>query len=265
MKVLITGGKGYIATNIIANAPFRVGICDYETFLPPAHKLKREHLIEYDAVVHLAALSGIFACEESPEEACVDNILAAGNVFNLATELRIPVVFTSSQAAKDPNSSTYANMKWVCENLAKYFNNNCGNIYVVRLANVYGGYEYLTKKQTCVKQFITQFKQDKPLEVHGDGNQKRDFVHVFDVVEAIITILDKMPDIKHPIDIGTGIGTSIMDLVNMFPRKHNQHYKFEDSRNAGAESSVADTSLLEEIGFKCERKLEDYIKGEING
>lgn len=264
-KYLITGGKGYIGENMffrewsnenLNNVHFF--ICDYNTDLPPAHKLKKEHLNGFDGVIHLAALSGIFACEESPAFACVNNILSAGNVFDIATDLGIPVLFTSSQAAKEPHSSVYANMKWTCENLAEYYNCCEGRIYVVRLANVYGGDNYLRKKQTCVKQFITQYQIKEPFIIHGDGQQKRDFVHVHDVCEAIYRILDTQPDYFGPIDIGTGKGTSILDLRNMFP---SHPCGFENSRNAGAESSVADISVLEQLtGFVPKRELKDYIK-----
>jgi len=267
-RYLITGSKGYIGENIsfkdwsddkLEDVHFYD--CDYNTDLPAAHKLTKDIVRNFDGVIHLAALSGIFACEEDPWRAVKDNIMAAGNVFEIATELGIPVVFTSSQAAKTPHTSFYANMKWTCETLANYFNDNGGKIYVVRLGNVYGAYKYLKKKQTCVKQFITKYQINQPFEVHGDGRQKRDFIHVYDVCEAIYKIISTMPDYFEPIDVGTGIGTSIADLANMFPRTRNQHYILTDSRNAGAKSSVADTSVLEQLtGFKPERKLEDYIK-----
>jgi GDP-D-mannose dehydratase len=50
----------------------------------------------------------------------------------------------------------------------------------------------------------------------------------------------------------------------MFPKKENHHYKFIDNRNTGTDSSIADISVAKErIGFKAERKLEDYIRSMI--
>lgn len=265
MKILITGGKGYIAENIIRQYSNDVefDISDYNVDLPLAHELNVYDILnKYKGIVHLAALSGIFACEENPEKAIQDNILAANNVFKIATKRNIPVVFTSSQAAKDPNSSIYAYMKWTCEKLASLYNDKGGQIYVLRLSNVYGGYSYLEKKQTCVKQFITRYIDKKPLIIHGDGKQTRDFIHVWDVCEAIMRCFAHKPIYKGPIDIGTGIGTSIIDLQKMFPiQEGQQKYKFEDGRNAGADSSIADISLAKKImRFKAKRKLDCYIK-----
>lgn len=266
---LVVGGNGYIGQNLCSKVWTKNGmgveflVCDKDTILPKAEELTINHMRRFDGVINLAALSGISACEQNPEIAVVDNVLAAGNVFRLATELKIPVVFTSSQAAKTPDTSIYANMKWACESLAHFYNGQGGKIYIVRLANVYGGNNYLEKKNTCVKQFITRYKNDESFIIHGDGRQVRDFVHVWDVCMAIYKIMTDMPTYPYPIDIGTGKGTSILDLKNMFPPNI---LEFTGSRSAGAKSSIADISVLRDVvGFVPERKLEDYIKGEING
>lgn len=265
-KILLTGGGGYIGTNIVSRYIFdyQFEICDYSKCLFLAHQLEQDYVNKFDAIIHLAALSGISACEEDPKRAIQENILTAGNIFKLASNKGIPVVFTSSQAVKDPKSSVYAFMKWSCEKLASLYNDKGGKNYIVRLSNVYGGDYYLEKKQTCVKQFIIKYRNSEPLEIHGNGKQQRDFIHVWDVCEAIMKLLETQPEEKDPIDIGTGKSISIMNLMMMFPRKENYHYKFVDNRNAGANSSIADVSVAKErIGFEATRKLEDYIKAMI--
>lgn len=264
-RFLITGGKGYIGENMFfledwlgEKHDISFSICDKGTDLPAAQNLTKEILKNYDGVIHLAALSGIFACEEDPWLALKDNIMTAGNVFEICAELEIPVIFTSSQAAKNPESSMYANMKWTCEKLAYHFNEHGGKNYVIRLANVYGGFKYLKKKQTCIKQFITRYSLGENFIIHGNGKQERDFIHVYDVCEAILKIITTMPIYNEPIDVGTGESYSIMDVVDMFPP---HVFEFTNSRNAGADSSVADPSILERLtGFRPKRKLENYIK-----
>lgn len=260
MKILVTGGKGYIGENLnkMSND---FDICDYGCTLSQAQHLEIVDVKDYSGIVHLAALSGLAACEENPIEAVNKNLLTATNVFRLASLMKIPVVFTSSQAAKDPLSSRYAYMKWICEKLAKIYNKEGGSNYVLRLSNVYGGYGYLEKKQTCIKQFITRYRKGYPLIVHGNGEQKRDFIHVDDVCKAIMNCFYHIPKVKNPMDIGTGKATSIMELVDMFPKKQNQHYEFQKIRNVGADSSIANIDRAQRlIGFKAKRKLEDYIK-----
>ena len=262
-KYLVTGGSGYIGENLIRlydNHDIWFDICDYGIVnpdLPLAHQLSVEDIEGYDGIVHLAALSGLAACEKDPMLAIQENMLTAMNVFNHATNLGIPVVFTSSQAAKDPQSSKYAFIKWGIEQFAEYYNQDGGMVYVLRLANVYGGYGYLNKKQTCVKQFITNYKEGLPLVIHGDGTQKRDFIHVWDVCKAIMLTLEKKPIDKSPMDIGTGKSTSIIELKEMF---HCEH-KLVPMRDVGTQSSIANINEAKKrIGFIAERKLEDYIK-----
>jgi len=263
MKILITGGNGYIGTNFwnLFHSSNKITICDiadgFDQPYTKAEELPLEEIEKYDGIIHLAALSGIMACEENYMDAIVKNLLTANNIFSKAAMRNIPVVFTSSQAAKDPLSSKYANLKNQCEEIAELY----GTTYIIRLSNVYGGDEYLSKKETVVKQFITKYRNNEPMEVHGSGGQERDFIHVLDVCEAMMRILSLLPDEKTPMDIGTGKGTSIQDVIKMFPRKENQHYEFIDGRSSGAESSIADTRDAENrIYFKAERQLEDYIK-----
>ena len=259
--ILITGGLGYIGTNIKERYgdQFTFFTSDYGDYVTPVEEYN--NLRGIDAVIHLAALSGIGACEVDPIKAIKDNILSANHIFKLAQRYSVPVIFTSSQAAKTPKSSEYAFMKWTCENLAHMYNFEGGNNYIVRLANVYGGIGYFRKKNTFIKKLITNYKNDVPIEVHGDGNQIRDFVHVYDVCDAFMSILQKRDMYKGPYDIGTGIGHSIIDVVKMLP---NAKYIHNVNRSSGTDSSIADVSVAKEIlGFEAKLKLEDYIKENI--
>ena len=259
-KVLITGGHGYIGHNLkvfLRSKGYHVDVCDKDW---GAENL--DELYEYSdgGVVHLAALSGIIACKNDPYRAIHDNILTAQNVFGLTNTDSIPVVFTSSQAAKTPASSIYAFIKKVIEELAYEYAYE--NSFVLRLTNVYGGEYYLEKKNTVVKKFINQYRNNNPLMIQGNGDQERDFIHVDDVCRAIYKCLvywdENNDNITTPIDIGTGIGTSIAELATMFPE--DGFSKFVESREVGEQSSIADTKNAEEIlYFKAENRLKQYI------
>jgi nucleoside-diphosphate-sugar epimerase len=264
-NILITGGYGYIGTNVIGryNNVCNFHISDYGELVTPAEEYG--NLSGFDGVIHLAALSGVIACENNHQKAIKDNLVSANHIFKLATEYRIPVVFTSSGAAKDPQASIYASMKWMIEQLAEYYNSIGGNIHVVRLSNVYGGEFYTKKKKgTCIREFLERYNNNEPMQIHGEGIQVRDFIHVYDVCDALMKILETQPDFKGPIEIGTGIGHTILDIANMFPRKQNQHYVFADCQNIGTLSSIAETETAKKIlGFEAKRKVEDYIKESI--
>jgi UDP-glucose 4-epimerase len=107
---------------------------------------------------------------------------------------------------------------------------------------------------------LTAYKADKPFIVDGEGEQKRDFIHVEDVCRVILMALKKPYTFTH-VDIGTGIGTSILDLIKMFP-EHPVRYSNE--RTVGVDSSIADTTIAKKIWeFEAFPRMKEYIDGEI--
>lgn len=263
MKILVTGGHGYIGQNFIEkyktdNIKFYVSEKERGDIIPA--ELIDDFLM-FDGVVHLAALSGIEACDKYPKEAIRSNLFTAQNVFVGAAKANIPVVFTSSQAAKNPASSSYAMQKRAIELMAEQVNAQGGKVTVLRLTNVYGGKDYLTKKNTVIKQFITNYLNDKPIRIDGNGEQKRDFIHVEDVCTAIQYGLVE-PYTKKPIDIGTGISTSINEIGMMVANAATKEYNFKHSsdRSVGVESNVADTTEAKKYwGFIAVSRMQEYI------
>jgi UDP-glucose 4-epimerase len=114
----------------------------------------------------------------------------------------------------------------------------------------------MRKKNTVIKKFLNKRIKGNVLTIHGDGTQKRDFIHVDDVCEFIWLALNYDDRIFEPIDIGTGIATSMIDLAKKFAHS----YAFTDSRNVGAQSSVANTSKAKELfGYQAKDKIREYI------
>jgi len=274
MKILITGGAGYIGGNLEEylhaewfTYPYETTICDFGyDDVPLAEQLSASDVEAFDGIIHLAALSGIIPCQENPEKAVRRNLLTAYNVMREASKYRIPVVFTSSGAAKNPETSTYAMQKRMIELMAEQLNEQGAQITVFRLANVYGGELYLEKKNTVIKKFIEAYRNDEPLMIDGDGNQERDFINVEDVCVFIERALN-IPYTEKPIAIGTGVPTSISDLAKMFQQEHFYPVEFvKDSRTVGLDSSIADPSMAEAIWqWKARPRMGEYITQMIYG
>lgn len=259
MKILITGGSGYIALNLI-NYLKKYPNTTVDT-VDKILNIKAENIksIEnYDAVVHLAAVSGIAKCEENIEESIKDNIFSAFNIFNLSKRKKIPVIFTSSQAAKTPKDNIYAMQKRIVEIKAEELNKkNKTDIKILRLTNVYGGLFYLKRKDTVIKRIVDCKRYNENFNIYGDGNQIRDFIHVDDVCKAIYKCIVSDLKIKYPIDIGTGIGTSILQLVKM--SKNNFIFDY-NNKMVGTKKNVANIFNAKNIlNFKSDLKIENYL------
>jgi UDP-glucose 4-epimerase len=254
MKVLITGGMGYIGTNLhkhLDDKGHKVTIwdrkhpCNLWVEVVSRHYL--ESRIRPDVIVHLAALPGIKQCEADIRLAVNDNIITTENIFSIADKNGIPVIFTSSQAVKSP-TNTYSMTKYVGEQIVKKYHGN-----ILRLSNVYGGNGYLTKKTSVIANFVNAKMNNQPIIIHGDGSQTRDFIHVEEVCRAIELCLCKF---NLTMDIGTGIPRSIKEVAEML-----NYDKIEYMESAtGVSSGTSEVSTAKKtIGFVARDKLTEYL------
>lgn len=271
-KVIVTGFAGYIAGNLIPKLIEKgYYVRGYDRRIPEDYHYDGDFFgsitdiskgIYQDddvvGIVHLAAISGIANCEEDVTDTMRSNIEATLNIFNYAREIGVPVVFASSQAAEN-GGNLYADTKKICEEIAEICNRYPGgDVRILRFANVYGGKGYLEKKNTAFANFIRCRLEGKVAEVHGYGNQYRDFVHVDDVCNAIILALENECILFQPIDIGTGIKTSILHLARDVVQCG---YTLREDISSGVDGNVADTTKAKELlGFEAQRKIENIME-----
>lgn len=269
-KIIVTGCSGYIATNLIPKLiDSSIKVIGYDIDAVPSNTFESYRhdvassdifLENIDAVVHLAAISGIKDCNKNINKTMYSNILSTIRVFKYAYSYNIPVVFASSQATKI-GGNLYAMTKSICENVANVYNENGANINVLRLCNVYGGKDYIQKKSTAVANFIKCKINNKVAVIHGNGQQKRDFIHVDDVCDAIIKALT-LKNHKRPIDIGTGLQTSVLHLAkNVIQCK----YIFDENLNSGVSGNGIDVGIAQKhLGFTAKKKIDNIMEEYYN-
>ena len=262
ISACIIGADGYIGTNLVSYLKDKedVSVWSYD-------KIRGSHGEDFDVrgisgygvIVLLATFPGIINCRGNFTKAVIDNISVAFNILNRAYEAQVPVIFTSSQAAKEPFDNFYATIKRIIECEALRLNHKGADNRILRLTNVYGGDGYLEKKNTVVKQFIMARRNNIKMVINGDGSQIRDLIHVKDVCRAIYKCILYNDKISQPIDIGTGIGISILDLA----KKFNHVFTFvPDSDTIGSSESIADVHpAIELLGFDARESLTEYLKG----
>lgn len=214
-------------------------------------------------IVHLAAISGIQACQDSLELATVSNILATQHIMKFAADYNIPMIFASSAAANNPTSSFYATTKFLGEQTAKYYNENYdARITTLRFSNVFGGEKYLEKKNSVVAKFLKARENEDKIIIDGDGEQIRDFIHVKRIIEVIDRLIenDYTPSKKY--DVCSGHVYSINDIVKLIG---NIVIEYSDDKTVGVTSSKTDTSdMLKLMGYDWTKKQNTDILEFIN-
>jgi len=254
MKILLTGSCGYIGNNFyeLYNGVYDIIKIDKKINKDVCDIVSTD-LLGIDHIVHLAAMSGIKPCEDDKEQAIKDNVLSVDVISTVSSMFGIPVTFASSQAAKD-GSNTYSLTKMIGEHM---LNKHCDNVTILRFSNVYGGKNYLNTKTSVVANFINAYKNIEPLCINGTGEQIRDFIHVFDVCNAIHLSIKRKSKKNQVFDIGTGKGTRIVDLAKMI----SKYIHFNESDDMiGVEGNVSDISKAKsELGFYANMKIEDYV------
>ena len=269
MNILVTGSRGYIGKNLCKylidrghnvsqidrNIEVDVDNLGNDNWNPneiQQHNFKDKYN-HIEGIVHLAARAGIQDCQDYPMTAIEDNIQASNIIIDLAKELKVPMVFASSQAAVHPQSSVYAVTKAVTEQ--EMNRRILWKSKILRFANVYGGIGMLEDKTTVIANFMRAYLEDEPLIVHGDGSQTRDFIHVNDICQAILLAL-KFTFGSRTYDVGTGVETSVLTIAQQF----GSEISYESSRSVGVKSNVANIEQIQkDTGFKPTVKVGDFI------
>lgn len=261
-RVLITGGRGYIGTNLkqfLIDKKIKVDIADRLDGNNVEYILDNRKFRRYSGIVHLAATSGIKNCMDDMKRAVINNVSASYRLFNMACKRKVPLVFSSSQAAKQPESNFYAMTKYLAEVEAIRLNKKMGaNIKILRFCNVYGGLDYIETKGTVVAQFAKAVMNGDNMVINGPGTQVRDFIHVTDICNAIYKSLKHRDVVYRPIDIGSGVPVSVATLASFFEGGFTNNL---ESDKIGVSWNVADDSEAREIlGFDSCIDIEDYAK-----
>ena len=273
MKVLVTGGAGFIGSTValkLAQKGHQVIIYDvgvWDSQEDHTEYIKGDifdvgHLTatvkQCDVVVHMVGLADARTAQEHPQMSFDLNIRSLQVLLESMRGNGVAKLILPSSAAiygavdKSPITeetapklnSVYPYHKYAAEQLAETYSLNYGiNITILRLFNVYG-----IKGQGILNILLEKATKGEPVKLFGE-KQKRDFIHVSDVANVFAGVLE----LDHRFEIynvGTGIGRSIEDLANMvkefFPTLAVQYGEY----NGVLYDSVADiTKLRDATGF----------------
>ena len=256
-KVLITGGAGFIGSNLVdrlVSLGLDVVVIDsefsdaHDSFYwndrAENHKCDIRDYGEIeplfkgvDVVFHLAAEARIQPAIENPIDAISINVLGTCNVLQASRANGVDrVIYSSTSSAYGLKNAPplietmstdclnpYSVSKVAGEELCRMYNDLFGlKTITFRYFNVYGERQP-TKGQYApvIGLFLKQKKNNESMTIVGDGLQTRDYTHVSDVVEANICAAYSKEGFGEIFNIGCGVQHSILDLVEMIGGKSN--------------------------------------------
>ena len=184
-------------------------------------------------------------------------------VMEWSRQRSIKVIYAgSSSKHHDPSDSPYAMTKYLGEEICKLYKKSFSvNVEIARFYNVYGPLEPLDEKYgNVIGIWRMKVNKKNPLPIVGDGNQKRDFTHVFDIIDGLSRI--SKTKIKHQDawEIGTGVNYTINELFNMFKEKFNTSSIYiPDQRGNYRETLRVNDDLIKMLNWEPKDRLKDYI------
>lgn len=231
--ILVTGSRGFIGQHVMKLLPK----ADQVDLKRDSDIFELKSLDQYDAVIHLAAVTSIQRSLEDPRGTYYQNVVGVQHLLNLKPK---KFVFASSGSAADP-ISPYAMSKLLAEDLIK----QSGVDYcILRLGNVYG--------EGDDKSAIMHFFEDEIISINGTGNQRRSFIHVSDVARAFIRGLKRQGsfNIGHELMTINEVAALFNKTISYGPRKPGETEDY----------NIYWTGIK---GWKPHIKIQEWIQAQI--
>ena len=296
MKALVTGGAGFIGTNLIKrllkDGHEVVSVDNYSTGKKEneqegcrywEYDLSSEHTHgiyvdhgsyphwkddDYSSIFHIAALARIQTSLKDPLSHITNNFMSTLNVLEYARKINVPVVYAGSSSKHHGlYGSPYAWSKFSGEELCKLYS----SVYnvptsICRFYNVYGTHQLEDGPYcTVVGVFQNQYKDGKPLTITGDGEQRRDFTHVDDIVDGLVRVNRAMHgevDMGYDgaeFELGRGVNHSINEVASYFGKDYPTEYI--PARDGEYDRTLCEDKKTQELlDWNPTINLDDYIR-----
>ena len=295
MKYVVTGGAGFIGSNIVKKLVARgddvtvidnlntgkeenlSSVRDKITFLKDT--ILNTNLLEketkgIDGIFHQAALASVQDSFSKPKEYFDVNVNGTENILKLANKNKFKVVYASSSSVygnpkqipikeSDPKNpiNPYAETKLKKEELANKYSKMDVKVIGLRYFNVFGKGQ--SKEYAGVlKLFLERIRDELPPKVNGDGTQFRDFVYVEDVANANIMSMDS--NVNHEFfNVGTNTSITILDLAKTIIKFSGLDIEpvFGPALKGDVKRTIANIDLIKEkVGWEPTIFLEKWIE-----
>jgi UDP-glucose 4-epimerase len=297
-RILVTGGAGFIGSHLVERLGARneVGVLDDLSTgslrnlasVPRKLRVKRASVLEadvvraavarQDVVYHLAAKTSVPESVTKPDEYWRTNVGGTLNILKAAADAGVRrVVFASSAAVygtsevnpkvetmRPAPASPYATTKMVGEFACQEIASLKGiETVAVRIFNAYGPRQDPTSAYAgVIAKFCTAFAAGGPIEVHGDGEQTRDFLYVGDLAEAL-ELAGERPVAGQILNLGSGTAVSVNEVARVLSELAHVPARItrKGPRAGDIRHSLADIGKArEKLGFAPRTSLREGLE-----
>lgn len=271
-KILITGNSGYIGSHLskLLDGEYELYGLDLKNPQYPVTKQFKHDIrqnipaskLEFDTIVHLAALVNVGESEKTPTDYYMTNFIGTLNVLNTLKCKNF--VFASTGAAEDCNSA-YGTSKKAAEDCVREWCDYKKLPYTTfRFYNVIGSDGFAPTNPDGLMSNLIKAIDTGTITIHGtdydaseDGTCVRDYVHVMEVCDSIKTAIEQP---SNSIEcLGHGVGYTVKEMVNLFQKVNDVDFCISSGpRRKGDLPS----SVLEDVSpyMKSIYSIEDLLK-----
>ena len=299
MKYIVTGGAGFIGSNIVKKLVSKgnnvtvidnlytgkesnlEAVKDKIIFLKDSIlniDLLEKEMKNIDGVFHQAALASVQDSFSKPDEYHNVNVNGTENILKMAKKNNFKVVYASSSSVygnpekipiKESDSKNpinpYAETKLKKEELAVKYSKIGVKVIGLRYFNVFGNGQ--SKEYAgVIKLFLERIQNKLPPKINGDGLQARDFVFVEDVANANIMAMES--NVDHAFfNVGTNTNISVTELAHLMIKAANLDIKpiFGAALKGDVKITIADISLIKKsLGWNPTITIEEWLKQKIS-
>ena len=279
-NVIVTGGAGFIGNNLIKLLVHKgYNVLSYDNYSSSSRQNELPNVEYFQGDIneidtnlkknnfkycfHLAAQSRVQPSFDDPQQSFHDNVSGTISVLEWAKKNNIKLIYAgSSSKHHDYRSSPYATTKFIGEEICKLYKTSYNlHVEIARFYNVYGPYEPVDSKLgNVIGIWRSLISKNKPIPIVGDGEQRRDFTHVNDIVDGILKIAETNKTHIDAWELGSGINYSINELALMFKKKFNVNsYYIDEQPGNFRESLRINNDCLKLLNWKPKDRIKDYI------